>query len=107
MNPVFTLARSTPDTQPPIPFDNSYARLPDAFFERVSPEPVTRPTLIKVNAALAQQLGIDPEFLRSPAGVAVLSGNVLPPGSEPIALAYAVHHSGHFVPSSATAARSC
>ncbi len=42
-----------------------------------------------------------------PAGVAMLAGNLVPPGAEPIAQAYAGHQFGHFIPSSATAARSC
>ena len=81
-----------------IPFDNSYARLPDAFFEKVRPEPVTTPKLLRLNEALALQLRIDPGFLKSPQGVAVLAGSTIAPGSEPIALAYAGHQFGHFVP---------
>ena len=98
MNPSSSFARSAPDPQVPIPFDNTYARLPDVFFEHVAPEPVSHPTLIKANETLARLLGIDPEFLRSPPGIAMLSGNALVPGSEPIALAYAGHQFGHFVP---------
>jgi serine/tyrosine/threonine adenylyltransferase len=51
-----------------------------------------------VNTALAEQLGIDPDELTSPDGVAVLAGNRVPPGAEPMALAYAGHQFGHFVP---------
>jgi serine/tyrosine/threonine adenylyltransferase len=81
-----------------IPFQNSYARLPDRFFARVEPTAVSKPRLIKVNRALAEELGIDPEALASPAGVAALAGNVVPPGAEPIAMAYAGHQFGGFVP---------
>src|ERR1700712_5100762 len=81
-----------------IPFDNSYARLPDRFYARVAPVPVAAPRLIRVNTALAGQLGIDPEDLTSPNGVAALAGNQVPSGAEPIALAYAGHQFGHFVP---------
>jgi uncharacterized protein YdiU (UPF0061 family) len=81
-----------------IPFDNSYARLPDRFYVRLDPTPVAAPKLIRVNAALAEQLGIDPDELATPEGVAALTGNRTPPGAEPMALAYAGHQFGHFVP---------
>jgi uncharacterized protein YdiU (UPF0061 family) len=86
------------DGAPQIPFDNSYARLSDAFYQRVSPAKVAAPTLLRVNDALARRLRIDPSFLKSPAGIAVLSGNAVARGSETIALAYAGHQFGHFVP---------
>ena len=81
-----------------IPFDNSYARLPDRFHARLDPTPVAAPKLVRVNTALAEQLGIDPGELATPEGVAVLAGNGVPPGAEPMALAYAGHQFGHFVP---------
>jgi serine/tyrosine/threonine adenylyltransferase len=81
-----------------IPFDNSYARLPDRFYARLDPTPVAAPKLIRINSALSRQLGIDPDELASPEGVAVLAGNSVPAGAEPMALAYAGHQFGHFVP---------
>ncbi len=89
-----------PDTSFPAawPFDNSYARLPDRFYARLAPTPVRAPKLVKINIALARQLGLDPDVLASPAGVEMLAGNRLAPGSEPIALAYAGHQFGNFVP---------
>jgi len=86
------------DPSPVIAFDNSYARLPERFYERIAPTPVAAPALIRVNRALAQRLRIDPDFLMSDEGVAILAGNALAEGSEPIALAYAAHQFGHFVP---------
>lgn len=82
----------------PIPFDNAYARLPDRFFARLLPTPVAKPALIKVNAELARDLGIDPDWLSSDDGVAMLAGNQMPTGSAPMALAYAGHQFGNFVP---------
>lgn len=79
-------------------FDNSYVRLPDRFFERVRPSPVVAPRLIKLNRALAQELGLDPEALDGPEGAAIFSGNVLPGAAETIATAYAGHQFGGFVP---------
>jgi len=82
----------------PIPFDNSYARLPDRFFAHVAPAQPRAPALIKVNGALAGDLGIDADWLSGPEGLAILSGASIAEGSEPIALAYAGHQFGNFVP---------
>ena len=86
------------DTLPAWPLDNSYARLPDRFYARLAPTPVATPKLVKLNVPLARQLGLDPEALASAQGVAMLAGNRLPEGAEPIALAYAGHQFGNFVP---------
>jgi len=83
---------------PRFRFDNSYARLPERFFARLLPSPASAPRPLRVNEVLARQLGLDPEFLASPAGVSVLSGNSVPEGAEPIALAYAGHQFGNWVP---------
>ncbi len=79
-------------------FDNSYARLPARFFASVEPGPVGAPRLIKVNEALARELGLDPDWLSSPQGVAMLAGNQIVEGAEPIAVAYAGHQFGGFSP---------
>src|SRR5574339_166909 len=102
--------RSGPDQAPPwtdtmpapteetnvFPFDNSYARLPERFYARLPPTPVAAPSLIRINEALARELGLDPAFLASAEGVEVLAGNRIAPGSEPIATAYAGHQFGGF-----------
>ncbi len=79
-------------------FDNSYARFPARFFARVEPGPVRAPRLIKVNEPLAHELGFDPDWLSSPQGVAMLAGNQIIEGAEPIAVAYAGHQFGGFSP---------
>jgi len=81
-----------------LPFDNSYARLPERFYARLPPTPVAAPRLLKLNVALARQLGLDPDALASPEGVEVLAGNRIASGSTPIALAYAGHQFGGFSP---------
>ncbi|MBD9371460.1 YdiU family protein [Rhizobium sp. ARZ01] len=81
----------------PIAFDNSYARLPANFFTRIEPTPVTAPRLIKFNRPLAVEMGLDADALERD-GAAIFSGNRLLPGSEPIAMAYAGHQFGQFVP---------
>ena len=81
-----------------FPFQNSYAAMPANFFARVAPTPVASPRLIKLNRALAAHLGLDPDLLESPEGAEILSGKTLPAGADPIAMAYAGHQFGHFVP---------
>src|SRR5665213_3143456 len=79
-------------------FDNSYARLPDRFYACLAPTPVAAPHLIKLNVPLARQLGLDSAALCTSEGVAILAGNVVPEGSDPLAAAYAGHQFGNFVP---------
>lgn len=82
----------------PFAFDPTYHRLPSRFFARVKPTPVARPSLLAVNTALAELLHLTRDELASPEGVEVLAGNRIPEGSDPIALAYAGHQFGGFVP---------
>lgn len=79
-------------------FDNSFARLPDAFFSRLPPTPVKAPKLIRINELLARELGLDPKKLASEEGVQILAGNKVANSSEPLAMAYAGHQFGGFVP---------
>ena len=81
-----------------FPFDNSYARLPDRFYARLAPTPVSHPTLIKINHPLARHLGLDPEALATPEGIEILAGNRVPDGADPLAMAYAGHQFGGWVP---------
>ena len=81
-----------------IPFDNSYARLPERFYAKVAPTKVREPRIIQVNHPLAEWLGIDASLLDSPEGAQILAGNVVPEGAASIALAYAGHQFGGFVP---------
>jgi uncharacterized protein YdiU (UPF0061 family) len=59
---------------------------------------VVSPRLIKLNRPLAIHLGLDPDRLESPEGAEILAGKRIPDGAEPIAMAYAGHQFGHFVP---------
>jgi serine/tyrosine/threonine adenylyltransferase len=82
----------------PFPFDNSYARLPDGFFIPAKPTPVSAPAMIRLNRELAAELGLDVARLDSPEGLAILSGNQVADGSEPLAMAYSGHQFGGFSP---------
>ena len=81
-----------------FPFQNSYAALPANFFARVAPTPVAAPRLIKLNRPLAVHLGLDPDLLETPEGAEILAGKTVPLGADPIAMAYAGHQFGNFVP---------
>ncbi len=79
-----------------IPFDNTYARLAPAFFTAQAPLPVTAPALVAVNRPLADDLGLtlgdDAELAQ------IFAGNMMAPGAEPLAQAYAGHQFGGFSP---------
>ena len=79
-------------------FNNSYARLPQRLYARLTPTPVRRPRLVKLNVALAEALGLEATWLASAEGTAVLAGNHVPAWANPLAMAYAGHQFGHFVP---------
>jgi len=93
--PKPTVCYSQPVT---FAFDNSYARLPARFYARVTPAQASAPQLVRVNQELAAALGVDAAWLASAEGVQVLAGNLIPESAEPIALAYAGHQFGNFVP---------
>jgi serine/tyrosine/threonine adenylyltransferase len=81
-----------------IRFDNTYAKLPERFFAKQKPARVAEPKLIRINVGLAARLSIDADWLKSADGIAMLAGNLIPEGAEPIALAYAGHQFGGFSP---------
>ena len=81
-----------------IPFNNSYVKLPERFYARVHPATVPAPSLIKANERLAKTLSIDANWLQSKEGVSMLAGNKLPDNADPIAMVYAAHQFGGWVP---------
>ena len=80
------------------PFINSYAALPERFFVQQKPVAVAKPVLIKFNAELAQTLGLDSTALSADELAALFSGNIIPENAKPLAMAYAGHQFGQFVP---------
>src|SRR6202167_4546715 len=80
-----------------FPFQNTYAALPAAFFALATPT-AAAPRLIKSSGPLAIDLALDPDRLSSPEGAEILAGKRIPDGADPIAMAYAGHQFGHFVP---------
>ncbi len=82
----------------PFAFDNTYVRELPGFYVACQPEPVPAPTLVFLNTTLARELGLEISGLSAGDLAAMFSGNVLPPGAQPIAQAYAGHQFGHFTP---------
>jgi uncharacterized protein YdiU (UPF0061 family) len=78
--------------------ENDYRRLPESLYTRADPVPVAAPDLIKFNEKLGTELGLMVDPSDSARLARVFSGNEKLPGSEPIALAYAGHQFGSFVP---------
>ncbi|TFV87004.1 protein adenylyltransferase SelO [Blastococcus sp. CT_GayMR16] len=56
------------------------------------------PRLLVLDEPLAVELGLDPAWLRSPDGIGLLVGGVVPSDAVPVAQAYAGHQFGGFVP---------
>lgn len=81
-----------------LPFRNHFAELPEAFYERVRPTPLPDPYLVAFNPDAAAWLDLDSEAAKDPAFVSFAAGNQVAPGVEPLAMAYAGHQFGVFVP---------
>ena len=82
----------------PFPFDNTYVHLPKRFYAEVTPDPVSDPKLIAWNEPLARELGLSLNLLTEKQLAAIFSGNSVPKGAHPIALAYSGHQFGNFTP---------
>ena len=79
-----------------IPFDNSYAALPDAFYSRLDPTPVKQARILAFNNDLAKLMRIEATDREQIAEV--FGGNVVPNGAAPLAQLYAGHQFGGFNP---------
>ena len=79
-------------------FSNSFAQLPAQFYSRVLPAPLAQPYLISFNPAAADLIDLDHrEALRSDFPV-IFNGGKLLSGCDPVAMLYAGHQFGHYVP---------
>ncbi len=79
-----------------IPFDNSYAALPEAFYTKLAPTSVKAPKLLVYNDDLAKLLGLPKAGETELA--ALFSGNEIPQDAEPLAQLYAGHQFGSYNP---------
>lgn len=83
-------------TNKQLKLENTYIELPAVFYSEVNPEKVPQPQMVLFNTLLAEQLGLDVDYLTSDEGTKVLAGNKILEGTKPIAQAYAGHQFGHF-----------
>ncbi len=86
---------------PPISsltFDNTYARLAPEFYEVVDPTPLPDLMLVALNPDAAALIDLDPALTTRNDLAAYLSGARRLPGAEPVAMLYAGHQFGTWVP---------
>jgi len=81
-----------------LAFDNSFARLPEAYYSRVCPTPVPDPYLVCYSPEALALLDLDASEMTRPELIEALAGNQLLPGMDAVAALYAGHQFGHFVP---------
>jgi uncharacterized protein YdiU (UPF0061 family) len=81
-----------------LAFDNTYARLPAAFYSKVSPTPLPDPYLVSFNPAAAALIDLDPREAERPEFVEYFGGGRTLNGAEPLAMLYAGHQFGSYVP---------
>lgn len=79
-----------------IPFDNSFARLPQSFYALQAPQPVKEPRLVAWNSGLAETLGLP--LTASEELAQVFAGNTVPEGAIPLAQLYSGHQFGQYNP---------
>jgi len=81
-----------------IPFINRFAELPAQLFSEVQPTAVSKPQWIRFNSELATELGLDIAMFEHPEAAAIFAGNTVPDQAKPLAMTYAGHQFGHWVP---------
>jgi uncharacterized protein YdiU (UPF0061 family) len=79
-------------------FDNRYARLAPPLFARVRPEALPAPRLVAFNPDAATLLGLDASESSRADFAEYFGGARLLPGADPIAMRYAGHQFGVYVP---------
>lgn len=79
-------------------FDNSFHDGMEGFYAAAEAAKPSAPKLLAFNHALAKQLGLDAHGAGADELAKLLSGQALPEGADPLALAYAGHQFGHFSP---------
>ncbi|WP_432695755.1 protein adenylyltransferase SelO [Marinobacterium sp. YM272] len=79
-------------------FDNSYARLPERWYQRREPMPLKGAHLASFNPQVAAMLGLDPCELDPRELVPFLNGDQPIPGADPLAMKYTGHQFGFYNP---------
>jgi serine/tyrosine/threonine adenylyltransferase len=82
-----------------LAFDNTFARLPEAFYAKLNPTPFSdTPYLVSFNPDAAALIDLDPEEAKRPEFAGIFGGQLLVPGMEPLAMLYSGHQFGVYVP---------
>jgi serine/tyrosine/threonine adenylyltransferase len=82
-----------------LSFDNTYARLPTAFYAKLNPTPFSSsPYLVSFNPAAGELIDLEPSEAKRPEFAALFGGGMLAPGMEPLAMLYSGHQFGVYVP---------
>ena len=79
-----------------VKLENTYISLPEIFYSKQNPSVVPSPEMIIFNDRLADELGINKDFMKSQEGINILAGNKVLENTTPIAEAYAGHQFGYF-----------
>jgi protein adenylyltransferase len=81
-----------------LEFTNTFVKMGPELYQLKSPDPVTEPYLIDFNPQAAGLLGLDPAEAKRPEFLEFCSGNKLPSGAQPLAMAYSGHQFGSYNP---------
>ncbi len=84
-----------------LPQLNTHTRvsqLPENFYRRVRPQALSNPYLVAFSPAVAELLDIDPLLFQNQQLIELFSGNTIVEGDDPIAMIYAGHQFGQYVP---------
>jgi len=79
-------------------FDNSYFRELEGFYAPWQGAAAPNAKVLRLNTALAEELGLHAKLLDSADGASYLSGSKNPEGGNPLAMAYAGHQFGGYSP---------
>ena len=92
--PVFAPGEALGFSLETLPFDNSFARLPEIHYTRLAPWPLPAPYTVAVSEEVADLIGLSRNELARPEFAEAFAGNLSLPGSEPLAAVYSGHQFG-------------
>jgi uncharacterized protein YdiU (UPF0061 family) len=86
-----------------LKFNNTFAKLGEEFFTKVSPKGLSDPYVVDINMAGLNMLGIPSNQIDTKAEIplwlmGLCSGNELPKGCDPLAMVYSGHQFGGYSP---------
>ncbi|GGB95159.1 UPF0061 protein [Marinobacterium zhoushanense] len=79
-------------------FDNTYARLPEQWYQRTVPQPLKGAHLASFNPHVGVLIGLDPCAIDFDELVRYFNGEIALPGAEPLAMKYTGHQFGFYNP---------